>query len=313
MPVAHPLAELIARRGYAVIDGAMSTALEGLGCDLKDPLWTAKVLLEEPEKICEVHRTYFEAGANIAITASYQASGAALLKRGLSKKESGEVIRLSVILAQKARREFLAAHPEKDPRDYLVAGSCGPYGAYLANGAEYTGDYALTDREYRNFHELRMKSLIDAGADFLAFETQPRLDEARVLLEMAENLGVTAWTAFTLKDAERLPDGTPLKDAAAYCAASESIEAVGANCVAPALAAPAVRKIRAATDKPITLYPNSGEAYDPVQKAWVKGGPPDWGALTLSWAALGAKAIGGCCRTLPEDIQKIANALQSHS
>ncbi|MGN1209853.1 MAG: homocysteine S-methyltransferase, partial [Duodenibacillus sp.] len=173
----HLLADYIRKTGSVVIDGAMSTALEKAGCDLNDKLWSARVLIEEPDKIRQVHDDYFEAGANVAITASYQATEAGFAERGMDAKAAYELIARSVTLAREARDAFLARHPEKEPASLLIAGAVGPYGAYLANGAEYTGDYHLTESEYRQFHGLRMRALAGAGADFLGVETQARLDE----------------------------------------------------------------------------------------------------------------------------------------
>ena len=152
----HPLRDLIAAKGSVVIDGAMSTALESLGCNLNDSLWSAKILAEDPEKIYEVHRRYYEAGADVAITASYQASEAGFKAKGIGAEKAAELIALSVTLARRARDTVLAAHPEKRNSPLLVAGSVGPYGAYLADGSEYTGNYTLTRDEYRAFHGLRL-------------------------------------------------------------------------------------------------------------------------------------------------------------
>lgn len=162
----HLLADLIRQSGSVVIDGAMSTALEKAGCDLNDKLWSARVLIEEPDKIRQVHADYFEAGANVAITASYQATEAGFKERGIDSQKAYGLIAQSVTLAREARDDFLIRHPEREPKTLLIAGAVGPYGAYLANGAEYTGDYHLSDGQYRTFHQLRMKALTEAGADF---------------------------------------------------------------------------------------------------------------------------------------------------
>ena len=213
----HLLANLIRQSGSVVIDGAMSTALEKAGCDLNDKLWSARVLIEEPDKIRQVHADYFEAGANVAITASYQATEAGFKERGIVSQKAYGLIAQSVTLAREARDVFLIRHPEREPKTLLIAGAVGPYGAYLANGAEYTGDYHLSDGQYRAFHQLRMKALAEAGADFFAVETQARLDEVRVILSMMEELDMTAWVTFTLKDSGHISDGTPIEEAAEVC------------------------------------------------------------------------------------------------
>ena len=124
----HPLRDLIAAKGSVVIDGAMSTALESLGCNLNDSLWSAKILAEDPEKIYEVHRRYYEAGADVAITASYQASEAGFKAKGIGAEKAAELIALSVTLARKRRplrcvscrrqriHRQLHSHPRRIPR-----------------------------------------------------------------------------------------------------------------------------------------------------------------------------------------------------
>ena len=125
----HPLRDLIRERGSVVIDGAMSTALEKLGCDLNNRLWSARILADDPEKIRTVHAQYFEAGADVAITASYQATAAGFADAEINETEAARLIRLSVTLAREARDAYERNHPN---RPLLVAGAVGPYGAYLA-------------------------------------------------------------------------------------------------------------------------------------------------------------------------------------
>ena len=310
----HLLADLIRRTGSVVIDGAMSTALEKLGCDLNDKLWSARVLIEDPAKIRQVHVDYFEAGANVAITASYQATEAGFRERGINSETACNLIAQSVMLAKEARADFLARHPEKDPKSLLIAGAVGPYGAYLANGAEYTGDYHLSSDEYRAFHQLRLRALVDAGADFLGIETQARLDEVKVILDMIEKLDAAAWVTFTLKDSGHIADGTPIEEAAEVCGKHPLVDAIGINCVKREVVAEALRRISSVTNKPMIVYPNSGETYDPSTKTWhhpVTG--PGWENFISKWKSMGAVCLGGCCRTLPSDIVQIANLMKAAS
>lgn len=310
----HLLADLIRRTGSVVIDGAMSTALEKLGCDLNDKLWSARVLIEDPAKIRQVHVDYFEAGANVAITASYQATEAGFRERGINSETACNLIAQSVMLAKEARADFLARHPEKDPKSLLIAGAVGPYGAYLANGAEYTGDYHLSNDEYRAFHQLRLRALVEAGADFLGIETQARLDEVKVILDMIEKLDAAAWVTFTLKDSGHIADGTPIEEAAEVCGKHPLVDAIGINCVKREVVAEALRRISSVTNKPMIVYPNSGETYDPSTKTWhhpVTG--PGWENFISKWKSMGAVCLGGCCRTLPSDIVQIANLMKAAS
>ena len=157
----NPIASILDYYPVLVIDGALATELERRGCDLKDKLWSAKILLEQPEKIKQVHYDYFKAGADCAITASYQATVEGFSKRGLSEEQALTLIQKSVRLAVEARDEFWAEESSRMERAKpFVAASVGPYGAFLADGSEYRGNYGLTAKEMKDFHRPRMKTLI---------------------------------------------------------------------------------------------------------------------------------------------------------
>jgi homocysteine S-methyltransferase len=313
MPEKTTLSTLLAAGGDLVLDGALATELEAHGCDLEDPLWSAKVLIEQPHLIKQVHRDYFDAGASVAITASYQATPQGFAQRGLSVEESLELVALSVRLADQARQEYRAANPGS--RALLIAGSVGPYGAYLADGSEYRGDYTLSAAEFRDFHRPRIAALVEAGADFLACETLPSFAEAEALLDLVAEFDVEAWFTFTLRDSAHISDGTPLADVAALLRTEPRVAAVGLNCVPLDLVTSALRELQAAGDAPLVAYPNSGEVYDAVTKTW-RPAADRTETLTLAanasvWREQGARLIGGCCRTTPRDIEDLAANMTS--
>ncbi|MCP1439971.1 homocysteine S-methyltransferase [Erwinia persicina] len=289
-----------------VLDGAMATELEARGCDLSDALWSAKVLIENPELIYQVHYDYFKAGAQVAITASYQATPQGFAQRGLDETAALALIARSVALAVKAREDYLAAAPQAGP--LLVAGSVGPYGAFLADGSEYRGDYALPQAEMMAFHRPRVRALVAAGADILACETLPSFAEIKALIALlAEFPATPAWFSFTLRDSEHLSDGTPLAEVIAFLDAQPQAVALGINCIALDKVTAALKVFSALSAKPLVVYPNSGEQYDAVSKSWHS----DASTCTLAdnlaeWQAAGARLIGGCCRTTPADIKAIA-------
>jgi homocysteine S-methyltransferase len=323
MPFTAPLSSLLEASGRLPSDGALATELEARGCNLNDPLWSAKVLLEQPHLIKDVHRDYFAAGARIATTASYQATPQGFAARGLGEQEALQLVALSVRLADEARREHLAAAPDAGP--LLIAGSIGPYGAYLADGSEYRGDYVLTPTEFRNFHRPRLAALVEAGADVLACETLPSFGEAQALLALAQEYGVESWFSFSLRDGTHISDGTPLAAVAELLAAEPLIAAIGVNCVPLELVSPALASLGQATDKPLLAYPNSGETYDPATKTWAPPAarassnlpaentarPRSLAERTATWLEAGARIIGGCCRTTPGDIAAVAAAIRA--
>jgi len=305
----NPIAAILRDYPIVVLDGALATELERRGCDLRDPLWSAKVLLEAPELIRQVHADYFLAGADCATTASYQATFAGLARRGLSSVEAAALMRRSVGLACEARDAFWAdpAHRIGRPRPF-VAASVGPYGAFLADGSEYRGDYDLSEAELIAFHRPRIAALLEGGAELLACETIPCLREARALARLlAEFPAASAWISFSARDGAHTHHGERLADCAAWLDAYPQVAAVGVNCTAPAFIPDLIRAIGSATDKPIVVYPNSGESYDPASHRWQgQSVCARFAEDAHIWQAAGARLIGGCCRTTPAHIQAVA-------
>jgi homocysteine S-methyltransferase len=305
----NPIKHILDTFSHLILDGGFATELERRGCDLNDPLWSAKILLENPEVIGAVHTDYLEAGADCVITASYQATYEGFSKRGLSEGQARELIQLSIKIAAKVRDDFWANPVNRINRPKpLVAASVGPYGAYLADGSEYRGDYLLNETELIAFHRRRMETLIEAEPDVLACETLPCLVEAQVLVGlMEENPAMYGWISFSAKDGLHINSGEKIEDCARWLDRKEQVAAVGVNCTAPEYVASLIAEIKKGTDKTIIVYPNSGEHYDVGVKSW-GGSPTDfpYAENARNWFALGARVIGGCCRTTPQDIRDIA-------
>ena len=305
----NPIDDILNRFQTMVLDGAFATELEKRDCDLKDPLWSAKILLEEPALIGEVHRDYFTAGADCAITASYQATYEGFAARGMSGIEAENLIRQAVMIAQEARDDFWATMTDKTGRPRpLVAASVGPYGAYLADGSEYRGDYSLNEEQLMTFHRRRLQTLISAKPDLLACETLPCLAEARALTRLLKEYPESyAWISFTAKDGQHTRNGEKICDCARWLDDYEQIVAIGINCTEPQHVSSLIHEIKKGSSKPIIVYPNSGEQYDPIQQCWFAGGVDHFAKLAKGWFNDGARIIGGCCRTGPEDIKGICN------
>jgi homocysteine S-methyltransferase len=307
------LSEILASQGFAVLDGGLATELERRGADLRDPLWSAKLLLEAPDQIRLVHEAYFAAGADVATSASYQANAAGFAARGLSRGDALRLIGRSVELAQEARQRLWdVAGPAARLRAWpLVAGSVGPYGAARADGSEYVGSYGVTRQELMDFHGPRLEALVAAGPDLLAIETIPSPDEALLVLELLRAWpDVRAWVSFTCRDERRVGEGQPVAETITAVAVHPQVAAVGFNCIAPALAEPLLTTAASLTDKPLVVYPNSGERWDAEGRRWHGGdGSFDFGEAAPRWLARGARLIGGCCRTTPETTRSIRAAL----
>lgn len=308
-----PLRALLAQKGLLVIDGAMGTELEARGCNLNDKLWSAKVLLDNPQLIYQVHLDYFRVGADFVITASYQASVEGFARRGLDEHQSLALIAKSVELAKQARADYLRECGQ--PKTLLVAGSVGPYATLLADGSEYRGDYQLSHEEFVAFHRPRITALVNAGVDFLCFETMPSISEVKSqTLLLAEFPTITAYFSFSLRDADHLRDGTALSQVLELVNAQPQIVGIGVNCIALDKVSDVLVALRQLTTKPLLVYPNSGEEYDPVSKKWLcrtkKQMLTDY---VDEWLRLGASMVGGCCRTGPQDIADITEKLSQRN
>ena len=307
-----PLSPLLAGGRVVVIDGGLATELEHAGHDLRDGLWSARLLADQPEAIVAAHLAYFRAGARVAITASYQATFQGFAARGLDRAAAAGLLRRSVELAGEARARYRAERAPADPGPLLVAASVGPYGAWLADGAEYRGRYGLERRALCDFHRERLEVLWSASPDLLACETIPDLVEVEALADLVHEAAATAWLTFSCADGGHLRDGTPVEEAAAIADATPGLVAVGVNCTAPEHVEELVARIAATTPKPIVVYPNTGESWEAGTGRWLAATGPDVDATSARrWVAAGARLVGGCCRVGPARIRELAASLGS--
>ncbi|MBF6605151.1 MAG: homocysteine S-methyltransferase [Chloroflexi bacterium] len=315
---------LAVTQGPIVLDGGLATELEAQGADLRDALWSARLLVEDPDAIVRAHLAFYRAGARVATTASYQASFAGFARRGIDAAAARDLFALSVRLADEARHrcaDEVAAGatppgatggpaPAGATVARYVAASVGPYGATLADGSEYRGRYGLSTADLRAFHAPRMAVLAGAGADVLACETIPELEEGAALVGLFEELETSGWLSFTCADGERLAGGAPVEDAFALAESSPRVIAIGVNCTAPEHVDELLARARSVTDRPLVVYPNSGERWDPVAGQWqaVPAAPSSRvdGAAARRWVTAGARLVGGCCRVTPATIAGIA-------
>ncbi|CAI9096214.1 OLC1v1032302C3 [Oldenlandia corymbosa var. corymbosa] len=235
------LDELIEKAGgCAVVDGGLGTQLEMHGASFNDPLWSALCLIKQPDLIKTVHLEYLEAGADILVTSSYQATIPGFLERGLSIEEAENLLRRSVKLAVEARDEFwndIQRNPLHNRNRALVAASIGSYGAYLADGSEYSGNYGpkINLEKLKDFHRRRLQVLVEAGADLLAFETIPNKLEAQACAELLdeENVQIPSWICFSSLDGKNAPSGESFKECLDVLNKSKRVAAVGINCAPP--------------------------------------------------------------------------------
>jgi homocysteine S-methyltransferase len=298
-------------RGLHVLDGGMATELEAKGCNLAGPLWSAHVLETSPQTIAEVHGEYLEAGADCILSASYQISAEGYEELGRGAEDAARALRQAVAIAENVRRAYAA----RTPRRVWVGASLGPYGAALHNGAEYHGNYDCRFEDLVEFHARRLDVLAETTADFIAFETIPSSAEANAIVTALHRYpDLPASMTFTCKDSAHVAHGERLSDCGRLLDAEPQIIGMGVNCTNPKFIRALISELVPVTQKPIIVYPNSGEHWDVEHHRWVGEGDTErFGDLAVEWRKAGAEWIGGCCRTRPQHIRAVKRKLAAGS
>lgn len=298
-----------------VLDGALATELESRGANLTDSLWSAKVLIESPELIQNVHLDYLHAGADVITTSSYQCSFDGLQKKGLGHQECVRILTQSVDLARAARDIFTTEKPQAENSKPLIAASIGSYGASLSDGSEYTGNFSLSAAALYDWHLPRFEVLAESGADLIAFETIPSLTEAQAIAKLlANHPQVLAWISFSANSTARIGSGEDFRQAVELFDSNPNLLAMGINCTSPGNISAVLKSLKEKPKKPFLVYPNSGENWNAKTRNW----DPASGSSSLSletqlgeWWNLGVRNFGGCCRTTPDTIRMISQFVRN--
>jgi len=265
------------------LDGGLSTALENNGNKLTTSLWTGELILVNPSEITKAHLDFINAGADIIITSSYQISYLGYSKRGWSESKTDQALRGSTQLAKDAVL--------KSGKSVKVASSIGPYGAALADGSEYKGNYGVTKSALKDFHARRLEVLISTSPDLLALETMPDTFEVELLLELLSDCPIPYWVSYSCKAGNQTNAGQSFTEAVSL---AKDAMAVGINCTAPELITDLL--LSAEGVKPFVVYPNSGRSWNAKTKEWEGSSETGFDELLIkSWILAGAQIIGGCC------------------
>lgn len=296
-----------------LLDGGLSNQLEFQGHDLNnDPLWSAKLMAEDPAAIYEAHLAYLNAGAQIIITASYQASVGGFMNRLFLSREKAEEL---LFLTTKVARDAIEKYQEQteDTSSKYVAASIGPYGAYLADGSEYHGNYGVSNTYLRDFHRVRLDILAKSEPDFLACETIPSFQEAAVLSELLKEYSIPSWVSFSCMDDVKINDEARFSVALQLFKDHPTVFALGVNCTPPEYVSTLIKILKIEVpEKRVIVYPNSGETFDSETKSW--SGLNDTHICAMrsnEWLDDGADIVGGCCRIGPKHIAAINSILES--
>jgi homocysteine S-methyltransferase len=285
------------RQPFSVVDGGLSTALEELGHHPAGLLWTAQLVLDRPDAVVAAHRLFVDAGADVVISAAYQASVEGFARAGAGAADARRALASTTDLARRSGAPFVAA-------------SIGPFGATLGDGSEYHGRYDASWSEVRAFHRERLAVLADTAPDLFAIETIPSRAEAEIVLdELARLTSVAASLSLACVDGERTCAGDDVAAVATMAAGAPNVAAVGVNCTHPRHVGSLLARAASATSLPLVAYPNHGRAWDAGRDCWTGDGAGDAPAPhAREWWNAGARLIGGCCGIGPDGIAGLVRA-----
>ena len=265
------------------LDGGLSTALENNGNKLTTSLWTGELIRSNPAQITRAHLDFINAGAQIIITSSYQLSYPGCKDRGWSEVDTDQALIASTQLAKDAITQ--------SGKSVKVAASVGPYGASLADGSEYKGNYGVSKSALKDFHARRLEILISTSPDYLALETMPDTSEVEILLELLTDCPIPFWISYSCKEGNQTNAGQSFQSAVDL---ASNAMAVGINCTKPELITELLRSAK--SSKPFIVYPNSGRVWDAKNKVWTGSAAAGFSnKLVNEWIEAGAEIIGGCC------------------
>jgi homocysteine S-methyltransferase len=326
-------AQELMNRNILLLDGGLGTTLEdehGMKFSSEEtPLWSSHLLISSPETLLKVQTDFAKAGADVILTATYQASFDGMAKTPAishwDHKQKQNALTSAVSISKAA--------VDSNGLPGLVALSLGAYGATLIPSQEYSGIYGECD--LLSFHRSRLQAFMEdeswKNVDIVAFETLPRLDEIKVAREVMSGHDSVKpfWISCVFRKDDNLPDGSSIEQVVkAMLEKDETVPpyAIGINCTKVHKISALIRKFEEAADglglalPRIVIYPDGagGLIYDTALQKWVGDGSEDapWDEQLFDivkevvgrgrWAGL---IVGGCCKTTPGHIVKLRKRL----
>lgn len=291
-PEGKSIGELIASGRPLLYDGAIGTELYNMGIFINKCF--EEVNLTAPHTVKRLHESYLEAGAEIICTNSWGANKFKLREFNLGD----QVVAINHAAARIAR--------EAAGRGALVAGSIGPLGIRI----EPWGPTSLS--EAREAFRQQAQALLDGGVDFITLET---FSDISVLEQAVKGVrdastDTVIFAHVVINTDYNMPLGTPLAWAVRQLD-DWPVEVIGLNCsVGPAPMYSAIEKIRAISQKPLSLLPNAGLP-KLVDGRQIYLSTPDYLAkFTKDFLQKGVQFVGGCCGTTPAHIKAMANSFR---
>lgn len=293
------------RKNVIIMDGGMGQELRRRSSRPPSPLWSAQVMLDEPELVVAAHRDYIEAGAKVIILNTYSAT-----PQRLERDADPGLFELLHAAALDAARK---ACEESGIEDVRIAGCLPPLvGSYHH---EIVPDNATCLQSYR-----RIVAAQAEGVDLFICETMSLAREALAAVTAAVESNLPVWVAFTVDDG----DGTSLRSGESLAEAAEQVVRDGAegllvNCSAPEAVTTAM-DVLARFNVIYGGYANGFKSVDALQpggtvdvlEARKDLDPATYAEHALSWAKHGAGIIGGCCEVGPAHIKALAEKLAEH-
>ena len=302
-----------------LLDGGLGTTLEDqheVQFSTEMPLWSSHLLIDEPETLLATQTTFSRNGADVLLTATYQASyeGFANTEPGYSRTAAAEYMRSAVRITKFAIGS----------RKGLVALSLGAYGAVMLPSQEYTGAYGemvAIDKLY-HWHLDRIKPFREVWTeiDLVAFETLPRLSEIQAVRKVMKSIPAIKpyWISCVFPGDDNLPDGSTVKEVTdAMLMGDRPPFAVGINCTQVGKLPGLIKQFEetAANLPRLVIYPNNacGQTYESTSQKWVgNNNANEWDKKVFQvvkevyergrWQGI---LVGGCCKTRPRDISSL--------
>jgi S-methylmethionine-dependent homocysteine/selenocysteine methylase len=289
-------------RKIVLTDGGMGQELLRRSGAAPTPLWSARVLIDEPDLVSDLHLDFIEAGARVITINTYAATPERLEREGV-----GELFqtlqRRGIDLARQAR--------DKAGRDVRIAGCLPPlFGSYKP---ELTLSFEETLSIYR-----QVVAEQEDHVDLFLCETMASAQEGLAAATAAAESGLPVWVSWTLRENVKLPR---LRSGETVAKAAASImhiatEARLVNCSMPEVVSAAIGDL-VSLGGPVGAYANGftsvtalkhGGTVD-VLSARKDLGPYAYAEFAMSWVDTGAGIVGGCCEVGPEHIAVLKDRL----